>query len=179
MWTSLVARRTSRHYLSSCHVVWSMSAGIAEIAFLIRVFRSSSPLTDDHGRSQFLENAVTSLILFVTLRLLIERCAVISLSLGDWFLSQKGILHNAHFLAQSLFQKQLTEKRKDGRDGRWCNLLAPRNFRSFTMICRKLHLVCSNFLRSTIFQNPEGTLWSHCISLYPDFNASEYLYPCC
>jgi hypothetical protein len=29
----------------SCDVLWSMSAGIAEIAFVIRVFRSSSLLT--------------------------------------------------------------------------------------------------------------------------------------
>jgi hypothetical protein len=32
MWAPLVARITSRRYSSPCHVLWSMSAGIAEIA---------------------------------------------------------------------------------------------------------------------------------------------------
>jgi hypothetical protein len=45
----------------------------------------------------------------------IELCVVISLSLGDWFSSQKAIPHKAHVPAQSPFHKQLTEKRKDGR----------------------------------------------------------------
>jgi hypothetical protein len=44
MWAPLLAWNTSRRYSSSCHVLWSMSAGIAEIAFLIRDFRSSSHL---------------------------------------------------------------------------------------------------------------------------------------
>jgi hypothetical protein len=90
MWAPLVARTTSRRYSSSCHVLWSMSAGTAEIAFLIRVFRSSRHL--------------------------------------------------------------LAAKKK--------------NFQSFTVICRKPHVASSICLRATIFQNPEGTLWTHCIFIY-------------
>jgi hypothetical protein len=30
------------------------------------------------------------------------------------------------------------------------------------MICRKMHMTRSICLRATIFQNPEGTLWTHC-----------------
>jgi hypothetical protein len=36
------------------------------------------------------------------------------------------------------------------------------NFQSFTMIHRKPHEASSICLRSIIFQNPEGTLWTHC-----------------
>jgi hypothetical protein len=38
-----------------------------------------------------------------------------------------------------------------------------KNFQSFTVICRKPHAASSICLRTTIFQNPEGTLWTHCI----------------
>jgi hypothetical protein len=38
-----------------------------------------------------------------------------------------------------------------------------KNFQSFAVICRKLHVASSICLRSTIFQNPEWTLWTHCI----------------
>jgi hypothetical protein len=38
-----------------------------------------------------------------------------------------------------------------------------KNFQSFTVICRKLHVASSICLRATIFQNPEGTLWTHCM----------------
>jgi hypothetical protein len=31
-----------------------------------------------------------------------------------------------------------------------------KNFQSFTMICRKRHVA------SSIFQNPKGTMWTHC-----------------
>jgi hypothetical protein len=45
----------------------------------------------------------------------------------------------------------------------YANLLAPKeNFQSFTMICRKPHVAISICLRATIFENPEGTLWTHC-----------------
>jgi hypothetical protein len=37
------------------------------------------------------------------------------------------------------------------------------NFQSFTMICGKSHVASSICLRATIFQNPEGTLWTHCM----------------
>jgi hypothetical protein len=37
-----------------------------------------------------------------------------------------------------------------------------KNFQSFTVICRKPHVASSICLRATIFQNPEGTLWTHC-----------------
>jgi hypothetical protein len=30
------------------------------------------------------------------------------------------------------------------------------------MICHKSHMASSICLRATIFQNPEGTLWTHC-----------------
>jgi hypothetical protein len=60
---------------------------------------------------------------------------------------------------------QLTEKRKDDR---LCHLLAAKkNFQSFTVICRKPHVASSICLRATIFQNPEGTLWTHCMSAWP------------
>jgi hypothetical protein len=39
-----------------------------------------------------------------------------------------------------------------------------KNFQSFTVICRKPHMASSICLRATIFQNPEGTLWTHCTS---------------
>jgi hypothetical protein len=42
-------------------------------------------------------------------------------------------------------------------------LAAKKNFQSFTVICRKSHVASSICLRATIFQNPEGTLWTHCI----------------
>jgi hypothetical protein len=38
-----------------------------------------------------------------------------------------------------------------------------KNFQNFTVICRKPHVASSICLRATIFQNPEGTLWTHCI----------------
>jgi hypothetical protein len=38
-----------------------------------------------------------------------------------------------------------------------------KNFRTFTMICRKPHVASSICLRATIFQNPEGTLWTDCV----------------
>jgi hypothetical protein len=40
-----------------------------------------------------------------------------------------------------------------------------KNFQSFTVICCKPHVASSLCLRATIFQNPEGTLWTHCISV--------------
>jgi hypothetical protein len=42
-------------------------------------------------------------------------------------------------------------------------LRSVKNFQSFTMICRKPHVASSICLRATIFQNPEGILWTHCI----------------
>jgi hypothetical protein len=39
-------------------------------------------------------------------------------------------------------------------------------FQNFTMICRKPHMASSNYLRATIFQNPGGTLWTHCIDAH-------------
>jgi hypothetical protein len=48
-----------------------------------------------------------------------------------------------------------------------CNLMqtacGKKNFQSFTVICRKPHVANSICLRATIFQNPEGTLWTHSI----------------
>jgi hypothetical protein len=38
-----------------------------------------------------------------------------------------------------------------------------KTFQRFTVICRKPHVASSICLRATIFQNPEGTLWTHCI----------------
>jgi hypothetical protein len=85
MWFPLVARKTSRRYSRSCHVLWSMSAGIAEIAFLIRVFRSSS------------------------------------------------------------------------------HLFAAKKLPDFHYNLPQTHVASSICLRATIFQNPEGTLWTHCM----------------
>jgi hypothetical protein len=42
-------------------------------------------------------------------------------------------------------------------------LRSAKNFQSFTVICRKPHVASSICLRATNFQNPEGTLWTHCI----------------
>jgi hypothetical protein len=39
-------------------------------------------------------------------------------------------------------------------------LAAKKNVQSFTVICRKPHVASSIYLRATIFQNPEGTLWT-------------------
>jgi hypothetical protein len=39
-----------------------------------------------------------------------------------------------------------------------------KNFQSFAVICRKPHVASSIYLRATIFQNPEWTLWTHCIT---------------
>jgi hypothetical protein len=76
-------------------------------------------------------------------------------------LSQNAIPHNVRVFAQSPFYKQLTEKRKHGR---LCqSVAAKKTFQSFTMICRKPHVAGSISLRATIFQNPEGTLWTRCI----------------
>jgi hypothetical protein len=44
-----------------------------------------------------------------------------------------------------------------------CLLRSVKNFQSFTVICRKPHVASSICLRATIFQNPDGTLWTHCI----------------
>jgi hypothetical protein len=41
-------------------------------------------------------------------------------------------------------------------------LRSVKNFQSFTVICRKPHMASSICLRATIFQIPEGTLWTHC-----------------
>jgi hypothetical protein len=65
--------------------------------------------------------------------------------------------------AQSPFHKQLIEKRKDGRLCQSVGGKKEKNFQSFTMICRKPHMASSICLRATIFQNHEGTLWTHCI----------------
>jgi hypothetical protein len=40
-----------------------------------------------------------------------------------------------------------------------------KNFQNFTVMCRKPHVASSICLRATVFQNPEGTLWTLCISL--------------
>jgi hypothetical protein len=56
---------------------------------------------------------------------------------------------------------QTTEKRKDGR---LFHLSTPKkNFQSFAVMCRKPHVASSICLRTTIFQNPEWTLWTHYI----------------
>jgi hypothetical protein len=41
-----------------------------------------------------------------------------------------------------------------------------KNFQSFTMIYRKPHMASSICLRATIFKQPEGTLWTHCILFF-------------
>jgi hypothetical protein len=68
---------------------------------------------------------------------------------------------------------QLTEKHKDGR---FCHLLAAKkkNFQSFTVICRKPHVASSICLRATIFQNPEGTLWTHCTYISISKHSQEF-----
>jgi hypothetical protein len=105
-------------------------------------------------------------------------CAVVSLSLGDWFCLKKTIPHKARVPSQSPFQKQLTEKRKYGR---LCHLLAGRkNFQIFTMICRNPDVASSICLRATIFQNSEGTLWTHCkiVHYYPLLSVKSIAHCC-
>jgi hypothetical protein len=66
-----------------------------------------------------------------------ELCAVISLSLGDWF-CLKQPSHTKRAFLQSPFHKRLTEKCKDGR---LFHLSASKkNFQSFAVICRKPHV---------------------------------------
>jgi hypothetical protein len=77
-------------------------------------------------------------------------------------LSQKAIPHKARVPAQSPFHKQLTDKRKYGRS--FHLLHKKENFQSFAVICRKPHVASSICLRARIFQNPEWTLWTHCIT---------------
>jgi hypothetical protein len=38
-----------------------------------------------------------------------------------------------------------------------------KHFQIFTVICVKPHVASSICLRATIFQIPEGTLWTHCM----------------
>jgi hypothetical protein len=63
----------------------------------------------------------------------------------------------------------LTEKRKDGR---LCHLFAAKKLPRFHYHLPQTHIVSSIFLHDTIFQTPEGTLWTHCtyykncVSLY-------------
>jgi hypothetical protein len=52
------------------------------------------------------------------------------------------------------------------------SLATVENFQSFTMICRQPFVASLICLRATIFQNPEGTLWSHfIIDLLPKYAA--------
>jgi hypothetical protein len=95
----------------------------------------------DHGRSQFLGNSYC----FVTRRLLIELCAVISLSLGDLFFLKKPSYTTGAFLHSRHFTKQLTAKRKDDRS---CHLLMTgKYFQSLSTIYRKPHVARSICLR--------------------------------
>jgi hypothetical protein len=52
-------------------------------------------------------------------------------------------------------------------------LRSVKNFQSFVVICRKPHVASSICLRATICQNPEGTLWTHCI-FEPDNSLAEF-----
>jgi hypothetical protein len=47
------------------------------------------------------------------------------------------------------------------------------------MICRKPHMASSMCLRATIFQKPEGTLWTNCIFMwsYEGTGLAEAQYP--
>jgi hypothetical protein len=50
------------------------------------------------------------------------------------------------------------------------------NFQSFTVICRKPHVASSICLRATIFQNPKGTLWTHCTLWSGGFTVITWLH---
>jgi hypothetical protein len=81
---------------------------------------------------------------------------------GWLILSQKAIPHNPRVPTQSPFQKQVTEKCKDGG---LCNLFTVRKkFQSFTMTAANRNVASSICLRPTNFQNPERTSWTHTIS---------------
>jgi hypothetical protein len=72
-----------------------------------------------------------------------------------------------NFIAQTNWasHKPLTKKCKDDH---LCHLLAAerKHFQSLAIICRKPHVASSICLRAKIFQNPEGTLWTHGIMSY-------------
>ena len=42
-------------------------------------------------------------------------------------------------------------------------MLPEDTVRGWLVISHKPHVASSILLRATIFQNPEGTLWTHCI----------------
>jgi hypothetical protein len=78
------------------------------------------------------------------------------------FLEMSCLGHNVSVPTQWPFQKQLTDKRKDGR---FCHLFTEEKyFQNFTMICRKPYVASPISFRATIFQTPEGTLWTYGIS---------------
>jgi hypothetical protein len=69
----------------------------------------------DHGRYQFLGNAVASILLHSHSEVAYWTVCANFVESGWLILSQKAISYNARVPAQSPFHKQLTEKRKDGR----------------------------------------------------------------
>jgi hypothetical protein len=85
--------------------------------------------------------------------------AVISLSMGDWFCLKKHPTQRAHSCI-SPFHKRLRNVKMAAYAICW----QQKNFQSFTMICRKPHMASSICLHATSFQNPVGTLWTHCTS---------------
>jgi hypothetical protein len=58
------------------------------------------------------------------------------------------------------FTYKSVEKCKDGR------LCHPSAAKENFQICHKLHVASSTCLCATIFQNPEGILWTHCIKIH-------------
>jgi hypothetical protein len=127
----------------------------------IRRSRPVCHFSCDHGRYQFLGHAGASLLLHSHSEVAYWTVCGNVVESGWLILSQKAIPHKARVPAQSPFYKRLTEKRKDGR---LFHLSASKkNFQSVAVICRKPHVASSICLRATIFQNPEWTLWTHCI----------------
>jgi hypothetical protein len=99
----------------------------------------------------------------VTRRLLIELCAVISLSLSDWFCLKKP----SHTKREFLHSRHLTNNwLRNVKMAAYSTCRRKKNFQSFAVIYRKSHVASSICLRATIFQSPEWTLWTHCTFCY-------------
>jgi hypothetical protein len=85
-----------------------------------------------------------------------------------------GVLKIYGVPSQSSFYKQLTEKRNDGR---LCHLLVAKILLEFHYDLPQTHMASSICLRATIFQNREGTLWTHSTLLEPDkFNVVLFFF---
>jgi hypothetical protein len=104
----------------------------------------------DHGRYQFLWKPLPVSYCIVTRRLLIELCAVTSLSLGDWFCLKKpshtkrAFLHSRHFTNNWL---------RNVKTATYSICLRQKKLPEFRCNLPQTAAIC---LRATIFQTPSG-----------------------